>query len=185
MKKVQLLALFLLPLFVMAQHPEPPRPPKPGNMPGHGRRMNAEHQNRLQALSIAHLTKELQLTAEEAEKFWPVYNKYTAEVKKASLDSTKKDVLEKQQEVLNIRKKYNNDFRKILSAERTQKLFKSEQEFRNLVRKELEHRRREMDSRRKEMDKRRKEMEQRRKKKVKQSNEIVIKFETRSFKHNF
>lgn len=161
MKKLYVLLLFVLPMLVMAQPPAPPRPPKAG-FPGQGRQMHAEHKNRLQALSVAHLTKELQLTPAEAEKFWPIYNKYNEEVRKAAMDSTKRDVLEKQQEVLNIRKKYQKDFQKILSPERTQKIFQAEMEFRNMVRKELESRRKEMDARRKDMDARRRDMDGRR-----------------------
>ena len=162
MKKLYLLLLFVLPMMVMAQPPEPPHPPR-GGMPGPRRQMKAEHQNRLQALSVAHLTKELQLTPAEAEKFWPVYNKYNEEVRKASMDSSKRDLLEKQQEVLNIRKKYQKDFQKILTQERTQKIFQAEMEFRNMVRKELDNRRKEIDQRRREMDGRRREMDQKRK----------------------
>lgn len=168
MKKLQILLLFILPIMAMAQPPAPPRPPK-GGMFGPGRQMKAEHQNRLQALSVAHLTKVLNLTPVEAEKFWPVYNKYNEEVRKAVMDSTQRDVLDKQQEVLNIRRKYQKDFQKILSPERAQKIYKAEMEFRNMVRKELEDRRqmdfrrRAMDSKRKEMDGKRKEMDGRRK----------------------
>lgn len=160
MKKLHLLLLFVLPIMAMAQPPEPPRPPK-GGMARPGRQRMAEQKNRLQALSAAYLTKAIQLTPEEAEKFWPVYHKYTAEVRKTAIDSTKKDVLEKQQEVLNIRKKYQKDFQKILSPERTQKLYKAEMEFRNMVRKELYNRRKDIDPKRKAMEQRRRKIQQR------------------------
>lgn len=167
MKKIHLFMLFILPMMAIAQPPGPPpgAPPPPSGpgMPKMSRKMMAEHQNRLQALSIAHLTKVLDLTTAEAEKFWPVYNKYNEEVRKAMRDSTKQDVLEKQQEVLNIRKKYQKDFQKILSAERAQKIYKAEMEFREMVRKELDERRRMMDEKRAEMEGKRKKMEQKRK----------------------
>lgn len=31
---------------------------------------------KIQALKVAHLTEQLNLTAEEAQKFWPIYNEY-------------------------------------------------------------------------------------------------------------
>jgi hypothetical protein len=37
---------------------------------------------RIEALKIAYLTRKLNLTTEEAQKFWPVYNKYADELRK-------------------------------------------------------------------------------------------------------
>ncbi|MEY3437041.1 MAG: hypothetical protein RL335_1497 [Bacteroidota bacterium] len=152
MQKLYLFLIFAIPTLVMAQPPHPQKGFR-GGMRGENRQLNAEHKNRLQSLSVAYLTKAIQLTPEEAEKFWPVYNKYNEEVRRAAMDSTKKDVLEKQQEVLNIRKKYQKDFHKILSSERTQQLFHAEMEFRNMVKKELEERRKNMPPRRRDSNK--------------------------------
>ena len=33
-----------------------------------------QHRERIKALKTAHITNELNLTSDEAEKFWPVYN---------------------------------------------------------------------------------------------------------------
>lgn len=92
---------------------------------------------RMRSLEIGYLTKELKLTPEEAEKFWPVYNKYKQELK--SLSSTD-DELERQQEVLNIRKKYKKDFTEILDPTRSQTVYDAEDRLRVLVKKELEQR---------------------------------------------
>ena len=35
-----------------------------------------DHRERIRALKTAHITEGLQLTPQEAEKFWPVYNKF-------------------------------------------------------------------------------------------------------------
>ena len=40
------------------------------------------HRERIRALKTAHITEGLNLTAKEAEKFWPVYNKYDEERRK-------------------------------------------------------------------------------------------------------
>ena len=39
-------------------------------------RMDPESQEKFRSMKIAYFTEELDLTSEEAEKFWPVYNEY-------------------------------------------------------------------------------------------------------------
>jgi len=38
---------------------------------------------RIEVLKMAYITKELNLTPDEAQKFWPVYNNYTQEIRAA------------------------------------------------------------------------------------------------------
>lgn len=140
MKRIISTFLLVLPFMVMAQ------PPRGGaGRPGEGRQMLEEKRDRLKAISIAYLTKELELTSAEAEKFWPVYNRYTEEIRKEVRKSVENgktpDMLERQQHMLDIRKKYQQDFQKILSPERAQKVFLAEQKLKDQVRKELENRR--------------------------------------------
>lgn len=86
---------------------------------------------------IAYITKELTLTPEESEKLWPLYNDYRNEIKSTKKDNGN-DELELEEKVLNTRKKYKNDFKKVLgSDERVNKLFVAEKSFRELLRKEL------------------------------------------------
>ena len=40
-----------------------------------------DQKEKMEAIKVAHITKTLELTAEEAEKFWPIYNKHMAERK--------------------------------------------------------------------------------------------------------
>jgi hypothetical protein len=40
---------------------------------------NKESRKKIRALKIAYLTEQLNLTASEAEKFWPIYNIYNKE----------------------------------------------------------------------------------------------------------
>lgn len=100
-----------------------------------------EKQEKIQTLKVAFLTKELNLTSEEAEKFWPVHNKYTGELKDMMKNNVATDPLDRQQKALDIRKKYRNDFTRILSLERANKLFQMEDKFMSMVKKELENRR--------------------------------------------
>ncbi|MBK7884521.1 MAG: hypothetical protein IPJ81_12600 [Chitinophagaceae bacterium] len=59
-------------------------------------------QQRIQALYVAFVTKQLDLTAEEAQKFWPVHTEFLNEIKTVKPDLPE---LDKQQSVLNIKKK--------------------------------------------------------------------------------
>jgi hypothetical protein len=96
---------------------------------------------KLETIQIAYLSRELNLTSAEAEKFWPVYNKYQEEMKAVLRKGKEEDVLDKQQQILDIRKKYKPDFSKILSPDRTNKLFEAEVKFREMVKRELQERR--------------------------------------------
>jgi Spy/CpxP family protein refolding chaperone len=136
MKKIILALILSLPLAVIAQ-PGPGRGPGGGQGAGQG----PGRDGRLKSLEIAYLTRELNITPEEAEKFWPVYNKYQEEMKTAMTNSKEADILERQQQMLNIRKKYKNDFSRILTPDRTNKLYEAEGKFRDMVRKELQERR--------------------------------------------
>lgn len=103
------------------------------------RKMMGQRQN-IEVLKVAYFTKHLSLTTEEAEKFWPMYNSYTGEVKKARQDN-KEDILAFEEAVLNIRKKYKGELKKILvTDDRVNKALLAEREFMNVVRKELQQR---------------------------------------------
>src|SRR5690606_29094123 len=82
-------------------------------------------QQEIEALKVAFITKELELSAEEAQKFWPVFNEYAKE-KKALIKENKDDALERDEKVLNLRKKYKDPFTKIIGAERVKKLYNAE-----------------------------------------------------------
>lgn len=95
---------------------------------------------RIRSLEIGYLTKQLQLVPEEAEKFWPVFNKYRQELKDVATDKNITEELDRQQKVLDIRKKYKKDFTAILNAERAQQVFETEDRFRIFVKRELQKR---------------------------------------------
>lgn len=104
-----------------------------------GERMRGPREN-IEVLKVAYFTKHLALTTEEAEKFWPLYNSHSAEVRKARQDN-KEDVIAFEEAVLNIRKRYRVELKKVLvSDERVNKALVAEREFMNVVRKELEDR---------------------------------------------
>jgi len=101
---------------------------------------NITDRKKIQAMEVAYITKELNLSPEEAEKFWPVFNKYREDVKSVLTNKAISDQLEKQQKVLDLRKKYRTEFTRILAQERANKVFTSEDQFRQMVRREFQKR---------------------------------------------
>jgi hypothetical protein len=98
---------------------------------------------RLEALKIAYLTKKLNLSTDEAQKFWPIYNQYMDEIRKTRIDArqNKEGEIPTEEKLLNIRKKYNGEFNKALSSEKVNTFFKAEKEFGTVLQKELMERR--------------------------------------------
>ncbi len=96
--------------------------------------------NNIEALKVAYITRQLNLTAEEAQKFWPVHNVYFEELKKARKDNLDNE-LAFEEKALSVRKRYSIDFKKILvSDERVNKVFTADRDFNNELRKELKNR---------------------------------------------
>mgnify|MGYP001555455258 CR=1 FL=1 len=100
-----------------------------------------QRSEKIQALKIAFITQKLHLTSAEAEKFWPVYNEYTNEIRNLRLNNKEGDVLDNEQMLLDIRKKYKPSFEKILGPQRINNLFNAEREFRNALIKRLKEQR--------------------------------------------
>jgi Spy/CpxP family protein refolding chaperone len=100
----------------------------------------ANELKKIQAMEMAFITKELNLSPEEAQKFWPVFNQYRNELKTISAEKKINDHLEKQQKMLDIRKKYREDFSKVMNHDRANKVFGAEDEFKSLVRREFQKR---------------------------------------------
>ena len=106
----------------------PPPPPRP---------MTKEQRERLEFFRIQFITKKLDLTPAEAEKFWPVYN----EQKEAShnlMQTKKEDEIEFQEAMLVIRKKFKKDLMPILKTEdRVNLALKVDRELLNKMRNEM------------------------------------------------
>jgi hypothetical protein len=84
-------------------------------------------QDKIQALYIAYITQQLNLSPDEAAKFWPIHAQYDAEIKALSPNMNE---LDRQQATLNIKKKYQDSFTRIIGPERTNNFFKTDIEFR-------------------------------------------------------
>mgnify|MGYP001103051276 CR=1 FL=1 len=99
--------------------------------------------SRLEALKIAYLTKKLNLTPDEAKRFWPIYNSYATEIREAKMEQrkNKSSEIDTEDKILRIRKKYNSEFSNAISADKVNTFFRSEKDFGNYVQKELMERR--------------------------------------------
>lgn len=98
---------------------------------------------RIEALKIAFLTRKLNLSTEEAQKFWPVYNSYANEMQRVHQESrdNKSGELDREEKMLGIRKKFNGEFNKALPNEKVNEFFRAEREFNGIVQKEIMERR--------------------------------------------
>lgn len=96
---------------------------------------------KIQALKVAFISQKLHLTPSEAEKFWPVYNQYDSEIRQLRANKKDGDVLDNEQKVLDIRKKYKPSFEKILGSARLNDLYNAERDFRNVLIQRLKERR--------------------------------------------
>jgi hypothetical protein len=96
--------------------------------------------DQIEKVMVAFITKKLELTVEEAQQFWPVFNNYKKEVRIASLGN-KKDVIAQNEAILTIQKKYKPQFQRILkSEERANKVFVVTNELGEKLRKVRENR---------------------------------------------
>ena len=118
--------------------------------PNHPDEMDETRKERMEALRVAFLTTKLELTPEEAAKFWPVFNEFHGQLeairksgkkgghhKKEDIDSMSdqqvRDLLEghlaKEQEMLDLKKRYQTQFLEVLDARKVAKLHMAEREF--------------------------------------------------------
>ena len=90
-----------------------------------------QREQNIEALKVAFISRELNLSPEEAERFWPVYNQYSNELKAAFRNNS--NIIDRDERVLNIRKYYNGQFIRIIGPERTNTMFDAEARFRQLL----------------------------------------------------
>ncbi len=89
---------------------------------------NPQRVEKIKALYVAYITQQLNLTPDDAQKFWPLHAQYEAEIKIANQGNA--DELARQQNVLNIKKKYQANFNKLLGIDRCNNFYRYDGEFR-------------------------------------------------------
>ncbi|HEY1010803.1 MAG: hypothetical protein ACO1NS_06445 [Daejeonella sp.] len=108
----------------------------------------------IESLKVAFITSKLDLTSEEAEKFWPVYNNYTKEFlellrkrrearynKSADPDETISADLAYESKMLELKKKYRKLYARAIPPQKILALYKAEAEFREHLYRQLNNRR--------------------------------------------
>jgi hypothetical protein len=152
MKKILCLFSFIVTVFVAQAQEQPMNSqsrPAIRNRQGMDRQlpqrqMTKEQRERLELFSIQFITKKLDLTPAEAEKFWPLYN----EQKTASrnlMQTAKEDEIAFQEAMLVIRKKFKKDLMPILKTEeRVNLALKVDRDLLNRMRNEMMRRKRPM-----------------------------------------
>ncbi len=91
-------------------------------------KLNQKKEEKIKALYIAYMSEQLKLSPEEAQKFWPMHAQYEADLKAINNGNT--DELSRQQAVLNVKKKYQAGFSRLLGAERSDNFYRQDNEFR-------------------------------------------------------
>jgi hypothetical protein len=86
-------------------------------------------------LYIAYISKQLNLTPEEAQKFWPVHTQYNTELK--AINKNNLSEIDREQAVLNVKKKYVGNFNKVLGNERCNNFYRQDAAFREKLRNRL------------------------------------------------
>mgnify|MGYP006955279124 FL=1 len=110
---------------------------------------------RIRAAHAAYITQRLELTTDEAEKFWPVYREFAEKrrqlrfemLKQRRSEASDQEILnrdlELKQKELDLEKEYTKKLSDIISPEKLVKLRQAEADFRRLLLKQLQERRRE------------------------------------------
>lgn len=115
---------------------------------------------KIKALKVAYLTEHLELSSQEAQEFWPVYNEYESkrnELRKkqwVEIKSKLKDVgslneqeaqsllstyLKIEEEEEELEKDFLNKVSKVISAKKTLVLMRSEEDFKRQLIKQYRH----------------------------------------------
>jgi hypothetical protein len=124
-----------------------------------------ERREKVKALKVAFITEKLELTTEEAQKFWPIYNVFDDnqselrhEKMRAILNRFRPGNVDKlsekeasvllvqiekiEEDLFNLRKKFIKDLQNVISAKKIIKLKKAEEDFNRELLKQMREKRR-------------------------------------------
>jgi len=109
----------------------------------------ADRLARAKMAKSAFITKQLDLTPAQNEKFWPLYNKYQDELFAAQAErrlnnlnpsADNKDKFAIEYKIIDIKARYNTEFLKIMPPDKVNMIYKSEEQFRDEMIKQLRDR---------------------------------------------
>lgn len=124
MKKLMMMTMIIVCGFVNAQPPQ--------GEPGNGNKGD-----KIEALRIAFISQQLNLTPQEAQKFWPVYNQLRGDMKTLNQNFkfdgnsqlTAEQQLDFEQKKLDLKKKYKGQFEGVLGRDKVNQLYNIEKQF--------------------------------------------------------
>ncbi|MFY7841130.1 MAG: hypothetical protein ACOVP7_12685 [Lacibacter sp.] len=104
---------------------------------------DTKEQDKIKALEIAFISRKLNLTENEAQRFWPIYNEYKRDVRQVMItqrNNPKRDVIDDEQMLVDVRKRYKERFVGVIGQPRMNKFFEAEREFRGVLLNQLKNR---------------------------------------------
>jgi hypothetical protein len=158
--KILILMLFTLPAFAQEDEAEVLQ-------------QDPKAQQKIKAAHAAYITERLELTPEEAEKFWPVYREYAT--KKQSLRQQFRDAkksgqdekslldldLKIKQQELDLEKDYSGRLQKVITPQKLMNLRKAEGDFRRLILRQIQQRNQNIERRQQQQDRSQRRLQQR------------------------
>ncbi len=124
MKRILLYFLFLLTAYSVTAQP-------PDNF------QNSKRE-KIRALYVAYVSQQLQFTPDEAQRFWPVHEQFESEM--MSINNSPLSDLDKQQRILDLKRRYQPSFERIIGPERSSRFFGVNDQFRNKLMEIRQHR---------------------------------------------
>jgi hypothetical protein len=95
----------------------------------------------IETMKIGYITTQLNLTPQEAEKFWPIYRQYSAEVRQAYNNyRVDNNEIQLEEALLNIKKKYSVEFVKAIPPPKINDFWGVERRFNDIIRREQQRR---------------------------------------------
>ena len=141
---ISILAFLILATGVTAQESE-------GKQDGEERKQKSERRDsRMEAKKIGYITEQLDLSTEEAQKFWPIYNEFQDKIKSLKEETREKGrsdkdftdaeaqtflntIFEREQKELDLKKNYFKKMEAAISKAKIAKLYTIENKFRDKV----------------------------------------------------
>lgn len=96
----------------------------------------------IESEKVAYITKQLKLTPSEAQRFFPVYNKYNDIMwqLKAEKKRQRQDVISFDAKEVEIKKQYRAEFAKVIGQSRASQFFQVVEDFNDMLRNTLQNR---------------------------------------------
>ncbi len=156
MKNIQIKRLIVLFCLVVIVYPSI-------SQPWRGQFRDSEHHENIRSMKIAFITDRLSLTSEEAQQFWPLYNKYNEEMQEIrekyvceikNGDKSLSDVSEEKaaeyaefeirriEEMAKLRREYHEKYLDVLSVKKVALLYEAEKDFKRHLFREMRRKQR-------------------------------------------